>query len=188
MKHSTGPSAPVADRRRLAPAALLLAGAVVYGVLVGGGSLRFTTTPLLLGVIVVAAGLVGTRRRVIGTGLVLAGWGAAVVLVDHGVVPGDRTTPAYMLGIGAGLLVALAAAPRRERADWLTSASITAFTAPLSLYLRRTCQPRPLEDLVGGARRLGRLGSLLGLAPPSARPPSHRQRRVGGRRWLAITS
>ncbi len=135
MKRSSGPSAPVAERRTLAPAAVLLAGAVVYGVLVGGGSLRFTTTPLLLGVIVVAAGLVGTRHRVIGTGLVLAGWGAAVVLVDHGVVPGDRTTPAYMLGIGAGLLVALASAPRRERSDWLTSASITAFTAPLSLYL-----------------------------------------------------
>jgi len=97
MKRSSAPSAPVANWRTLAPAALLLAGAVVYGVLVGGGSLRFTTTPLLLGVIVIAAGLAGTRRRVIGTGLVLAGWGTAVVLVDHGVVPADRTTPAYML-------------------------------------------------------------------------------------------
>jgi len=132
MQH---PSAPIADWRWLAPAAVLLAGAVLYGVLVGGGSLRFTTTPLVLGVIVVAAGLVGTRRGVIGTGLVLAGWGAAVVLVDHGVVAADRATPAYMLGVGAGLLVTLAAAPHRERADWLTSASITTVTAPLSLYL-----------------------------------------------------
>jgi len=132
MKHL---SAPVTNWRWLAPAAVLVAGAVLYGVLVGGGSLRFATTPLLLGVIVVAAGLVGTRRRVIGTGLVLAGWGAAVVLVDHGVVPADRTTPAYMLGVGAGLLVTLASAPQRERADWLTSASITTVTVPLSLYL-----------------------------------------------------
>jgi len=81
MKHL---SAPVADWRWLAPAAVLLAGAVLYGVLVGGGSLRFATTPLLLGLIVVAAGLVGTRRRVIGTGLVLAGWGAASDMADLG--------------------------------------------------------------------------------------------------------
>lgn len=50
-------------------------------------------------------------------------------------VPGDRTTAAYMLGIGTGLLVALALAPRSDREDRLISASITAFTAPISLYL-----------------------------------------------------
>ena len=127
----------MAGWRTLLPAAVLLTGAAVYGVLVGGSFLRFTTTPLLLGVIVLASGLAGTRRRVVATGLVLAGWGTAVVLVDHGVVPGDRTTPAYMLGIGAGLVVALASAPRSEREGWLTSASITAFTAPISLYFVR---------------------------------------------------
>ena len=135
MKSAPSRSGPIAGWRTLLPAAVLLTGAVVYGVVVGGSFLRFTTTPLLLGVIVVAAGLAGTRRRVVGTGLVVAGWGTAVVLVDHGVVPGDRTTPAYMLGIGTGLLVALASAPRSEREEWLISASITAFTAPLSLYL-----------------------------------------------------
>jgi len=135
MKSAPSRSGPIAVWRTLLPAAVLLTGAVVYGVVVGGSFLRFTTTPLLLGVIVVAAGLAGTHRRVVGAGLVLAGWGTAVVLVDHGVVPGDRTTPAYMLGIGTGLLVALASAPRSEREEWLTSASITAFTAPLSLYL-----------------------------------------------------
>lgn len=128
-------SAPLAGWRTLAPAGVLLAGAGVYGVLVGGEVLRFTTTPLLLGLLVIAAGLVGFRHRVIGTGLVLAGWGTAVILVDHAVIPGDRTAPAYMLGVGSGLLVALAVAPRAERADWLTSASVTAVTAPLSLYL-----------------------------------------------------
>ena len=135
MKSASSQSSPIAGWRTLLPAAVLLTGAAVYGVLVGGSFLRFTTTPLLLGVIVVAAGLAGTRRRAVGTGLVLAGWGTAVVLVDHGVVTGGRTTSAYMLGIGTGLLVALALAPRSEREQWLISASITAFTAPLSLYL-----------------------------------------------------
>ena len=45
MKRSSGPSAPVAEWRTLAPATLLLAGAVVYGVMVGGGSLRFSHAP-----------------------------------------------------------------------------------------------------------------------------------------------
>jgi len=88
------------------------------------------------------SGVVGTRRRVAavraqdrGHRMVLSGWGTAVLLVDHAVVPADRTTPAHMLGVGAGLLAAALAAPRLERADWLTSAAVTAFTAPLSLYL-----------------------------------------------------
>jgi len=131
------PADPIAGAgwRTLLPAAVLLTGAVVYGVLVGGGYLGFITTPLLLGLVVVAAGFAGTRNRLVASGLVLAGWGAAVVLVDQGVVPSGRITPAYMLGIGAGLVVALASAPRPEREEWLISASITAFTAPLSLYL-----------------------------------------------------
>jgi len=114
---------------------VLLIGSLVYAVVVGGGVVRFAATPLLLGIMAIGAGVVGTRRRVAATGLVLAGWGTAVLLVDHAVVPADRTTPAYMLGVGAGLLAAALAAPRLERADWLTSAAVTAFTAPLSLYL-----------------------------------------------------
>ena len=43
--------------------------------------------------------------------------------------------PAAVLLAGAGLLVTLASSPQRERADWLTSASITTVTVPLSLYL-----------------------------------------------------
>jgi len=90
---------------------------------------------MIMGVIAIVAGLAGTRHRVTATGLALAGWGAAVLLVAEGVVPAARTTPAYMLGMGIGLLVAAAVAPRSARGDWLTSAAIVAFTGPLSLYL-----------------------------------------------------
>jgi len=114
---------------------VLASGSLIYGLLVGGGAVRFAATPLILGVVVVCAGLVGTRRRVTGSGLVLTGWGAAVLLVDHGRISADRTAPAYMLGIAAGMLATAALAPRVERADWLISASITSFTTPLSLYL-----------------------------------------------------
>jgi len=115
-------------------AAVVVAGAVVYALLEGLQVIGFAATPLVLGVTAVVAGLAGTRRRVVGTGLVLAGWGAAVLLVDHGVVPGARMTPAYMLGAGVGLLVAATVGPRAERGDWLASGSVAAVTGPLALY------------------------------------------------------
>jgi len=116
-------------------ALILVAGAAVYSGAEATRSLPFDVTPLVVGVIVVVAAVLGASRRTVGTGLVLAGWGSAVLLVDHGVVPGDRTTPVYMLGVGAGLLVAAALAPVDERGAWLTSAAIVAFTGPLAFYL-----------------------------------------------------
>lgn len=133
MGTTTAP--PSTKSRALGSAVVVVAGAGVYALLVGGGNVRFAATPMILGVIAVVAGLVGTRHRVVATGLVLGCWGAAVLLVDHGVVPADRTTPVYMLGVAVGLLVAAGVAPRAERAAWLTSASIAAFTGPLSLFL-----------------------------------------------------
>lgn len=130
--HDVGSALP--RLRRWGSAAVILIGAAVYALLEWAGLVGFSATPLILGFIAILAGLVGVRRRVVATGLVLAGWGAMVILVAEGVVPADRTAPAYMLGVGIGLLLAAAAAPRRERGDWLTSGSVAAFTGPLSLY------------------------------------------------------
>lgn len=121
-------------RRALGSGLTLVAGAGVYALVAGVAGATFAGTPLALGIIAVVAGIVGTRHRVVGTGVVLAGWGVAVLLVDRGVVPAERTAPAYMLGTAAGLLVA-AAAGRAERGAWLTSGAIAAFTGPLVLYL-----------------------------------------------------
>jgi len=116
-------------------AVVVLIGAGVYALLQGSGTVEFSATPLILGLVAIIAGLAGTRRNVIATGLALTGWGTAVLLVAHGVVPADRTTPAYMLGMGIGLLAASSVAPRAARADWLASATIVAVTGPLSLYI-----------------------------------------------------
>jgi len=132
---TTAPGTHPATGPAIGSAAAVLVGAGAYAVLEGGGVVGFSATPMILGITAIVAGLVGTRRRVVGTGLVLAGWGAAVLLVTHGVIPDARTTPAYMLGVSAGLLVAAVAAPRAERGDWLASAAVAAFTGPLSLYL-----------------------------------------------------
>lgn len=114
---------------------VFLAGAGVYALLQRSGTVDFNVTPLSFGIIAVVAGLASSRRRAIATGLVLAGWGTAVVLVDHGAIPAERTTPAHMLGIGIGLLAAAALAPKARRADWLTSGVIAAVLGPLGLYL-----------------------------------------------------
>ena len=121
--------------RRAASGAVFLIGAGIYALLQHSETVTFIVTPLSVGLIAIVAGLLSTRRRAMATGLVLAGWGVAVVLVDSEVVSGERTTPAYMLGIGAGLLVARALAPRLERIDWMTSGAIAAVLGPLSLYL-----------------------------------------------------
>lgn len=114
---------------------VFLIGAAAYALLQGPGGADFELTPLLVGVVAVVAGLVSTRRRAVATGLVLAGWGAAVLAVDHGIVADERTTPAYMIGIAGGLLVTAAVAPQARRGEWLTSGAVAAFFAPLGLYL-----------------------------------------------------
>lgn len=119
----------------MASALVVLAGAGVYSLLQRSNVVGFAATPLTLGVIAVLAGLAGTRRRVVATGLALCGWGGAVLLVDHGVVPADRTTPAYMLGMGIGLAVVAIIAPKAARGDWLASAAVVTVTGPLSLYV-----------------------------------------------------
>ena len=131
---TTGQTARM-QRRALGSGLVLLAGAGAYALLVGVAGTSFAVTPLFLGAVAVVAGVAGTRPRVIGTGAVLAGWGAAVLLVDRGVVPGERTASPYMLGIASGLLVAAALAGPRDRSDWLTSGAVAAFTGPLALYL-----------------------------------------------------
>ena len=114
---------------------VFLIGAGLYALLQRSGTVDFNATPVSVGVIAIIAGLASNRRQAIATGLVLAGWGTAVLLVAHGTVPSARTTPAYMLGIGAGLVATAALAPKAKRGEWLTSGAIAAALGPLGLYL-----------------------------------------------------
>jgi len=114
---------------------VFLIGAGLYALLQRSGTIDFNATPVSVGVIAIIAGLASNRRRAIATGLVLAGWGTAVLLVAQGAVPAARTTPAYMLGIGAGLMATAVLAPKAQRGEWLTSGAIAAALGPLGLYL-----------------------------------------------------
>ena len=123
------------SRLTIGSAVVLLLGSGFYAIFEGVAGANFDLTPLIVGGIAIAAGLVGVRLRLVATGLVVVGWGAAVLAVAHGVIPASRTTPAYMLGVGAGLLVAARLAPLAQRGDWLSSGAAAAFAGPLGLYL-----------------------------------------------------
>ncbi len=113
----------------------MLAGAGVYALLQGLVGVTFNATPFTVGLIVGCAGLVGRRQHLLPTALVLIGWGAGVLAVHAAIVPGERITPAYMVGIGLGLVATAALAPAHERGGWLVTASISTLTAPLAFYL-----------------------------------------------------
>lgn len=123
------------DLRAAASGLVFLVGAGVYALMQGPGGADFFLTPLTVGIIAIVAGLSSGRRRPLATGLVLTGWGLAVQAVSNDVVDAERVAPAYMLGIGAGLLATAAVARREGRGELMTSAAIAAFLGPLSLYL-----------------------------------------------------
>ncbi len=78
--------------RRSASGLVFLAGAGVYALLLGPLDVGFELTPLLVGLVAVAAGLSSPRRRALATGMVLTGWGAAVLAVSADAISPDRTT------------------------------------------------------------------------------------------------
>lgn len=120
--------------RRHSPAATLLVGAMAYALLVGGVGVTFDATPLLVGLVALAAAVLGHSTRMVATGLALAGWGAAVLLVRHGPLPDDREAVAFLVGAGAGLVVARVIA--RARPDLqLGDGSVALVAGGIAFYL-----------------------------------------------------
>jgi len=56
---------------------ILLAGAGLYALAEGPGGVTFFLTPLVVGIIAVLAGALGSHRHLIPAGLGIAGWGVA---------------------------------------------------------------------------------------------------------------
>lgn len=111
---------------------VLVVAAIIYALGVGGGGVTFDITPLAVGLAAVLAGLIGRAWRLVPIGLVLAGWGLAVVLMRHGPLPEGREAPAFLVGAGVGMLAAQVVA-RRHRLT-LTGATITLIIGGLSFY------------------------------------------------------
>jgi len=130
--HQSTASAAAGTRRWAAPA-VLATGALAYAGVVGGLDWTFNLTPLAVGVIALAAAAAGRRPRLVPIGLVLLGWGAAVLLVRNGPVPDNREAAAYLVGAALGLVAAERAARRAGLAT--TGAIITLLNGGLAFAL-----------------------------------------------------
>ncbi len=101
-----GPAKKAADVRFVQAGAFLL-GALALEALIERGSTPFYWTPLIIGLSYLAAAIAGGRSG--GhwpTACVLVGWGAVVVWIAR-VRPADiDPAGAYLVGVGAGALVA----------------------------------------------------------------------------------
>jgi len=110
----------LADRpagERLRQGAVLLAGALVLGLVLGDDPRRFYLVPIGLGAIYLASALVGGRRGAYwATALALLGWGAAVVFVQRA-RPDLDTAGLYMAGAGLGCVAGLLLARRGVAVD-----------------------------------------------------------------------
>ncbi|MGI8752925.1 MAG: hypothetical protein ACR2MN_11540 [Acidimicrobiales bacterium] len=115
--------------------AILLVGAGIYAVAEGPGGVTFYLTPLAVGVIAAIAGIVGAHRHLVPAGLGIAGWGVAVALVHFDIIPATRTTPAYMIGVGFGVLLTSYIAPRAERGAWTHSAIVAVVAAAVFFFV-----------------------------------------------------
>ena len=126
---------PRSARTWLTSPAILLVGAGIYAVAEGPGGVTFYLTPLAVGVIAAVAGMVGGHRHLMPAGLGIAGWGVAVALVHYDIIPAARTTPAYMIGVGLGVLVTSFIAPRADRGAWTHSAIVAVVVAAIFYFV-----------------------------------------------------
>ncbi len=79
-------------------AGILAVGAVTYLVLMGPLSVTFDATPLIVGLVVLAAGTIGRAPALTATGLTLVGWGLAVLLTRHGPLLDEREAATFLVG------------------------------------------------------------------------------------------
>lgn len=118
---------------RAATPGLLLLGAVVFALLRGAADVTFNATPLVIGVIALAATAAG-RRTSWGAGLVLVLWGAAVLLVREGPLPAEREPAAFLVAVGAGLVLAALVTAQARRVDALIGGATAALLGGLAFY------------------------------------------------------
>lgn len=93
-------------RERLGAAAVYAAGAIIYFVLRRLLDLDFLASPLIFGVVLLAASYF--RPRLLASGILLASWGVFVLLDGKGPFADGRSAPMYVLGFGVGALILLA--------------------------------------------------------------------------------
>jgi len=164
----------ISAAQRVRQGLLLVAGAVALKVLVGGGTLEFFWTPLLLGLAYLAAALAGGRHGSYwATAPVLVGWGGVIVWLNEA-SPDVSQPAAYAFGMGMGVLLAGAVARTGQRVD-LLGAGVTAAIAGLVFMLE------PQVEVFGEATTFAEALAVVGLANLVLAAVSARRGRALGR-------
>jgi len=143
---------------RLRQGLVLLAGAVVFTLLVGTGGDRFYLTPLGLGLVYLVAAVIGGRRGGYwATALVLIGWGTMVVWAQEG-RPDLDIAGLYLFGAGAGATLGVVLSRRGFAIDPLGLAGTVLLAGAVLAFAGQW--PEVLLE----ARFYGILLGLVGLA------------------------
>ena len=142
---------------RLRQGLVLLAGSIVFLLVVGTGPQTFYNTPLGIGLVYLAAAVVGGKQGGYwATAVVLVGWGAAVVYARQ-VQPDLDLAGLYLAGAGLGATVAVLLSRAGFAVDPL-GATATVAIAGVILAL----EPRWTEVL-GEARTYALIVGVVGL-------------------------
>lgn len=136
---------------------MLLAGSIVFLLVVGTGPESFYSTPLGVGLVYLAAAIAGGRQGGYwATAVVLVGWGAAVVYVRQ-VQPDLDLAGLYLAGAGLGATVGVLLSRAGFAVDPL---GVTATIAIAGVIL--ALEPRWTEVL-GEARTYALIVGAIGL-------------------------
>ncbi|MCU1693116.1 MAG: hypothetical protein JWM64_2207 [Frankiales bacterium] len=130
---------PRSSDRPAARAAVLAAGAVLVYLLLDRGTAPFGDTPLLVGLVYLAAAVAGGRGGALwAPGCVVAGWGLANVALAEPAFADLRVpeSAAHMVGIGIGV-VALAGLERAGVRSSTTSVGLSVLLSGVIFAMQR---------------------------------------------------
>lgn len=119
--------------RIVGTAAVYLAGALVYFLLVEVAGVDFLITPVFFGGMMLVASVL--RPRLLASAILLLAWGAAVLLVEHEVLAHGRASSSYMAAFGLAALVLLLLRRWIAIEVSLESAAIILLAGGVALYL-----------------------------------------------------
>ena len=136
---------------------MLLAGAIVFLLVVGTGPQTFYNTPLGIGLVYLAAAVVGGKQGGYwATAVVLVGWGAAVVYVRQ-VQPDLDLAGLYLAGAGIGATVGVLLSRAGFAVDPLGATATVAIAGVILAF-----EPR-WTDVLGEARTYALIVGAIGL-------------------------
>ncbi len=119
-------------QRTYLTAAIYLAGAAAYFLLVEVLGANFLITPLFMGGIMLVAST--QRPRLLAPAVLLGCWGLAVLLLNRGVLSGNRTAAVYIAAFGLASLILLLLRRRLSPPIALEGAAVVMIVSGLALY------------------------------------------------------